>query len=71
MELDIFLSYARPTSDLRTLILNYTPHQTPLAYNLPNWAKSVLTELGKMVRYSLFPTKGMQYISSLGLRRQR
>ncbi|KJA20938.1 hypothetical protein HYPSUDRAFT_42541 [Hypholoma sublateritium FD-334 SS-4] len=49
MELDVFLRCAKATSDLRALMLKYTPLQTPLAYSLPHWPKSVLDEIRKMV----------------------
>ncbi|KJA22368.1 hypothetical protein HYPSUDRAFT_655818 [Hypholoma sublateritium FD-334 SS-4] len=48
MDLDVFLGCAKPTSDLRALMMHYTPLQTPFAYSWPTWPKSVLDEIRKM-----------------------
>ena len=49
LNLTHFLSRAKPSSDLRELMLKYTPLQTPWAYDTIYWHQEVLDVVRKMV----------------------
>ena len=52
MNLIRFLSHAKASSDLRELMLKYSPLQTPWVYDGHRryWPRDVLDEVRKMVR---------------------
>ncbi len=53
LDLDKFLSYTKPRPDLRDLILEYEPLQTPLAYAKEFYPCAVLDSIRKMVGFKM------------------
>ena len=68
LDLDKFLSYTKPSPDLRNLILGYVPLQTPLAYAKEFYPCAILDSIRKMVGVNVY-TRLILHTPFLGLRR--